>query len=60
MQINMTAPVLTEVRANPCVFCPSNYTISFYIPALNQGNTPSPLARDVYIDSATERTFYVK
>jgi len=56
----MTVPVVTEVKASSCVFCRTNYTMSFYIPSIYQDNPPVPTNKEVYIESAVAMTFYVK
>ncbi|XP_050220380.1 uncharacterized protein LOC126670646 [Mercurialis annua] len=39
-QIEMTAPVLTEVLPSNGPFCESSFTVSFYVPKVNQANPP--------------------
>ncbi|XP_002530132.2 heme-binding protein 2 [Ricinus communis] len=39
-QIEMTAPVITEVLPSDGPFCESSFTVSFYIPKENQANPP--------------------
>ncbi|TYI41772.1 hypothetical protein ES332_A01G048700v1 [Gossypium tomentosum] len=39
-QIEMTAPVITEVLPSDGPFCESSFRISFYLPKVNQANPP--------------------
>ena len=39
-QIEMTAPVITEVLPSDGPFCESSFTVSFYVPKVNQANPP--------------------
>ncbi|OMO74618.1 SOUL heme-binding protein [Corchorus capsularis] len=39
-QIEMTAPVITEVTPSDGPFCESSFTVSFYVPKVNQANPP--------------------
>ncbi|KAE8712999.1 Ubiquitin-specific protease 15, putative isoform 1 [Hibiscus syriacus] len=39
-QIEMTAPVITEVLPGDGPFCESTFTVSFYVPKVNQANPP--------------------
>ncbi|CAI9088933.1 OLC1v1023393C1 [Oldenlandia corymbosa var. corymbosa] len=39
-QIEMTAPVITEVKPSDGPFCASSFIVSFYVPKVNQANTP--------------------
>ncbi|KAK6230873.1 hypothetical protein QUC31_002391 [Theobroma cacao] len=39
-QVEMTAPVLTEVLPSDGPFCESSFTVSFYVPKVNQANPP--------------------
>ncbi|EOY13677.1 Heme-binding protein, putative [Theobroma cacao] len=39
-QVEMTAPVLTEVLPSDGPFCESSLTVSFYVPKVNQANPP--------------------
>jgi len=56
----MTVPVVTGITASSCVFCRTNYTMSFYIPSIYQDNPPMPTNKDVYIIPEATMTFYVK
>lgn len=38
--IEMTAPVITEVFPSDGPFCESSFTVSFYVPKVNQANPP--------------------
>ncbi|KAK8706384.1 hypothetical protein V6N13_049953 [Hibiscus sabdariffa] len=38
--IEMTAPVITEVLPSDGPFCESSFTVSFYVPKVNQANPP--------------------
>ncbi|KAL3613731.1 hypothetical protein CASFOL_041805 [Castilleja foliolosa] len=40
-KIEMTAPVLTEVKASDGPFCTSSFVVSFYVPKQNQATAPS-------------------
>ncbi|CAA0815921.1 SOUL heme-binding family protein [Striga hermonthica] len=40
-KIEMTAPVLTEVKPSDGPFCASSFVISFYVPKKNQATAPS-------------------
>ncbi|GER53926.1 SOUL heme-binding family protein [Striga asiatica] len=40
-KIEMTAPVLTEVKPSNGPFCASSFVISFYVPKQNQATAPS-------------------
>ncbi|XP_022717433.1 heme-binding protein 2 [Durio zibethinus] len=40
-QIEMTAPVITEVLPSDGPFCESSFTVSFYVPKVNQANPPA-------------------
>ncbi|KAE8703354.1 Ubiquitin-specific protease 15, putative isoform 1 [Hibiscus syriacus] len=39
-QIEMTGPVITEVLPSDGPFCESSFTVSFYVPKVNQANPP--------------------
>ncbi|XVF79277.1 hypothetical protein PTKIN_Ptkin14bG0208700 [Pterospermum kingtungense] len=39
-EIEMTAPVITEVFPSDGPFCESSFTVSFYVPKVNQANPP--------------------
>ncbi|KAM7503859.1 hypothetical protein LguiB_002763 [Lonicera macranthoides] len=39
-QIEMTAPVLAEVKPSDGPFCASSFVVSFYVPKKNQADTP--------------------
>ncbi|KAG9149966.1 hypothetical protein Leryth_010035 [Lithospermum erythrorhizon] len=39
-QIEMTAPVLTQVKPSDGPFCASSFIVSFYVPKINQENPP--------------------
>lgn len=39
-EIEMTAPVLTKVSPSDGPFCASSFTVSFYVPKINQENPP--------------------
>nr|GME06341.1 heme-binding protein 2 [Ipomoea batatas] len=39
-KIEMTAPVLTEVKPSDGPFCASSFVVSFYVPKANQPNPP--------------------
>ncbi|KZV19404.1 heme-binding protein 2-like [Dorcoceras hygrometricum] len=40
-KIEMTAPVITEVKPSDGPFCASSFVVSFYVPRENQANAPS-------------------
>lgn len=40
-KIEMTAPVITEVKPSDGPFCASSFTVSFYVPKENQANPRS-------------------
>lgn len=40
-KIEMTAPVITEVKSSDGPFCASSFVVSFYVPKDNQANAPS-------------------
>ncbi|XP_073127103.1 uncharacterized protein [Henckelia pumila] len=40
-KIEMTAPVITEVKPSDGPFCASSFVVSFYVPKGNQANAPS-------------------
>ncbi|KAL2476539.1 SOUL heme-binding family protein [Abeliophyllum distichum] len=40
-KIEMTAPVITEVKPSDGPFCASSFVVSFYVPKENQPNPPS-------------------
>ncbi|PIN03690.1 hypothetical protein CDL12_23781 [Handroanthus impetiginosus] len=40
-KIEMTAPVITEVKPSDGPFCASSFVVSFYVPKKNQENPPS-------------------
>ncbi|XP_073037802.1 uncharacterized protein [Primulina eburnea] len=40
-KIEMTAPVITEVKPSDGPFCASSFAVSFYVPKDNQANAPS-------------------
>jgi len=56
----MSAPIVTEVQTSSCVFCGTNYIMSFCIPSEYQDNPPVPMNPNVYIESAVATTFYIK
>ncbi|KAL5702633.1 hypothetical protein ACHQM5_027828 [Ranunculus cassubicifolius] len=39
-KIEMTAPVLTQIAPSDGPFCESTFTVSFYVPQVNQANPP--------------------
>ncbi len=39
-QIEMTAPVITQVSPSDGPFCESSFVVSFYVPKINQANPP--------------------
>lgn len=39
-QIEMTAPVITEVKPSDGPFCATSFVVSFFVPKENQANTP--------------------
>ncbi|KAA8524070.1 hypothetical protein F0562_010499 [Nyssa sinensis] len=39
-QIEMTAPVITQVSPSDGPFCASSFVVSFYVPKVNQANPP--------------------
>lgn len=46
-KIEMTAPVITEVKPSDGPFCASTFTVSFYVPKENQPTAPS--AKDLHL-----------
>jgi len=56
----ITVPFVMIVPANPCVFCRSNYIMSFYIPSIHQNNPPVPTHKEVQIESVVALKYYVK
>ncbi|CAA2984380.1 Hypothetical predicted protein [Olea europaea subsp. europaea] len=46
-KIEMTAPVITEVKPSDGSFCASSFVVSFYVPKENQQNPPS--AKDLHV-----------
>ena len=49
-KIDMTAPVSMRIIPGEGPNCESNYTMSFYIPAVFQEDTPTPTGNQVYIE----------
>ena len=49
-KIDMTAPVTLRIIPGEGPNCESNYTMSFYIPAGFQEDTPTPTDPQVYIE----------
>lgn len=46
-KIEMTAPVITEVKPSDGPFCASSFVVSFYVPKENQPSPPS--AKDLHL-----------
>uniref|UniRef100_A0A7N0TPU9 SOUL heme-binding protein n=1 Tax=Kalanchoe fedtschenkoi TaxID=63787 RepID=A0A7N0TPU9_KALFE len=44
-KIEMTAPVLTQVKPSDGPFCKSSFVVSFYVPKKNQADPPPPNAQ---------------
>ncbi|KAG8502286.1 hypothetical protein CXB51_002205 [Gossypium anomalum] len=57
-QIEMTAPVITEVLPSDGPFCESSFRISFYLPKVNQANPPP--AEGLHIQKRKSTYFAVR
>lgn len=57
-EIEMTAPVLTQVTPSDGPFCKSSFVISFYVPKVNQANPPA--AKGLHVQRWTNKYVAVR
>ncbi|KAA0708541.1 Heme-binding protein 2 [Triplophysa tibetana] len=59
-KVEMTAPVSCKIEPGAGPACESTFTVSFYVPEENQADPPKPTEADVFIESRSEFTVFVR